>query len=323
MQFTEIEALRIHTCPGADTLLSQLSKAANLPKKLKTFHFQHKDNIESDALLALDGFLCLTSGITDLVIELGDVAAMPAAAGITRHGKTLEKLNVHCSTICSTNPIGHLDFTGDELVWSNDAFAKICEDCTKLQQFSCAWPTTSLIREPTDEWQHFEDSIADLPHLVTMIITNFPNNKPSSQLLPKVIYEQLLQGLAQRVFQQVFQAYEDDEEERKAVEALQVERPKTERPANLRPKLRIIAFGISNKIYEREDSKHQLIYLRSTCQDADGKAQIYAAPISWCLTQYVEGNSDILQFILNRRARTPWREGITSTGLGWSPDDDD
>lgn len=321
VNFTEIEALRVYQCPGADSLFGQLSRAANLPKQLKILEFQHKDNTENEALLALDGFLCLVSGLKDLVIDLERVKTLPAAAGIARHGKTLDMLNVHCSqegSLLSSSPEDC-----EELLWDVDDFGKICQACTGLEQLSCAWPPTSLIRSSTDEWKGFETQLANLKELVTLHISTFPNNKPSSQYLPRAVYEQLLQGLAQRSFQVASDAVVNARAEH--LESVSNGGEASERVlAQRESKLRLIAFGISDKIYEREDSKNQLLYLRSTCQDAEGKAKIYAAPISWCLRQYVEPRSEVLDFVLHREARPPCREGGGGggSGLGWADDDE-
>lgn len=314
VNFHQIEALRIYQCPGADSLFGQLSRAANLPKKLNVLEFQHKDNSENEALLALDGFLCLVSGIRDLVIDLERVKNMPAAAGIARHGKTLEILNVHCSQE-STLVSSPEDV--DELVWDADDFSKICQACIKLEQISCAWPQTSLIRSPPEEWRSFESQLANLKELVTLHITTFPSNKPSSQFLPRAVYEQLLQGLALRMFQAASQiatpAQDSTENAGAAAETL---------PAQRKSRLRLLAFGISDKIYEREDSKNLLLYLRSTCQDAEGKSKIYATPISWCLRQYVEPRSEVLDFVLHREVRLPVIEGQLGTIVGWNDDEE-
>lgn len=152
IDFTNIEFLRLFHCTGADTLLSQLCKSTCLPRKLKVFELQHKDNSESEALMALDTFLCLASGIRDLIIDMDNVKELPAPAGITKHGKTLELLNVH------TFSGGSLDCESEENVWSTEDFEKICKSTTSLEQLSCAWPATSLIRSPSDNWQAFEVS---------------------------------------------------------------------------------------------------------------------------------------------------------------------
>jgi hypothetical protein len=95
----------------------------------------------------------------------------------------------------------------------------------------------------------------------------------------------------------------------------------TERPS----KLRLIAFGISDRIYEREESKTLTIYLRSTCVNAEGKSKVYATPVGWCVRQYIEPRSEILDVILNREVKGPPCRDQDHRGgsLRWGGPDDD
>jgi len=318
VDFTKMQYLRVYQCSGADSLFGQLSKATNLPKQLKTLEFQHKDNAENEALLALDGFLCLVSGINDLIIDMEHVKSLPAAAGVARHGKTLELLNVHCSQAC-----GHVSTSSDtdqeELVWDLEDFAKICTACAGLEQLSCAWPATSLIRTPSEEWKAYESAIAELNGLVTLHVSTFPSNKPSTQTLPRNIYEQLLQGLALRMF--------DGPKSTTSASTTPPSEPSNNSPdgenitTSPGTNFRLLAFGISDKIYERENPSNQIIYLRSTCQDALGETKPYAAKIGWCLRQFVEPRSDVLDFVLHRDSKCPWRDR-DGPPTGWTDDDE-
>lgn len=305
VNFKQLHHLRIYQCSGADSLLGQMCKASSLPMQLKTLEFQHKDNAENEALVALDGFLCLAQGVKDLVIDMENVQALPAAAGISKHGKTLELLNVHCSR----EPTSTLSPGGesDELVWDIDDFEKICKACKQLEQLSCAWPATSLIRAPSDEWKGYENMLKEhLRGLVTLHVSSWPTNKPSTQLLPRSIYEQLMQGLAQRIFELTADVLVQREA------ALVGEGVVGEDTPSM---LRLVAFGISDKIYEREDSTNQIIYLRSTSLDCVGKEKVYATPIGWCLRQYVEPRSEVLDFVLHREARLPYGEREVPWGI--------
>ncbi|TKA77296.1 hypothetical protein B0A55_04336 [Friedmanniomyces simplex] len=341
IDFTLVQYLRLHQCSGVDSLFGQLCKASHLPKKLKTLELQHKDNTENEALIALDGFLCLVSGIRDLIIEMEQVKSLPAAAGVARHGKTLELLNVHASPGPAhvTNP----DIDAEELVWDTEEFEKVCKACTQLEQLSCAWPASSLIRSPNEQWKVYENAIiGNLKGLVTLQISTFPNNKPSTQLLPKVIYEQLLQCLATRIFGLAINGSAKSGDAALTTsspldnDAHDASNPSTPSSTDasaaattppLSParthKLRLLAFGISDKTYEREESKNQLLYLRSTALSALGEAQVHAAPIGWCLRQYVEPRSDVLDFALRRETRGPWREREAGMGLSWGGGEDD
>ncbi|CAK4024855.1 Hypothetical predicted protein [Lecanosticta acicola] len=329
INFHDLQYLRIYHCSGADSLFGQLSKASHLPKQLKVLEFQHRDNTENEALLALDGFLCLVSGIKDLVVDLENTKALPASAGIARHAKTLELLNVHGTQDSNhSSTMTPPDCDGDELVWDFDDFEKICKACTDLEQLSCAWPSTSLIRSPSEEWKSFENACGNLRKLVTLHITTWPNNKPSTQLLPRAIYETMLQALAQRGFElaagthpslSIPQPPPDPDDEDSDADTNQSTPSDSLRPA----KLRLIAFGTSDKIYEREDSKNQIIYLRSSCLDAEGKQKVYAAPVGWCLRQFVEPRSEILDFVLHQSDRSnkpPCRDQQETSR--WGDDDE-
>ena len=336
VDFNRLVYLRLYSCSGADTLFGQLCKASHLPKKLRVLEFQHKDNSDNEALIALDGFLCLVSGIRDLIVDLENVKALPGAAGIVRHSKTLELLNVHVSNDPSL--VSNVDGEAEELVWGLEDFEKICKACTQLEQLSCAWPPTSLIRSPSESWKSYEGAVGEnLKHLVTLHISTFPTNKPSTQLLPRAIYEQLLQGLATRVFDLVINGSGKSEASTSTAAEIDgaadndsdtTDTVPSSAEIKRRPgRLRLLAFGISDKIYEREESKNQLIYLRSSCKSALGEEKMYAAPVAWCLRQFVEPVSEVLDFVLHRETRVPCREreglGHGTGGWGGVGDDDE
>ncbi|KAK3111302.1 hypothetical protein LTR53_013583, partial [Teratosphaeriaceae sp. CCFEE 6253] len=308
VDFTRMQHLRLYQCLGADTLLGQLGKAAHLPKQLKLLEFQHKDNAENEALVALDGLLCLVSGLRELTIDMENLKALPAAAGIARHGKTLETLNVHGSAETNVNLMTGTE--AEELVWEPDEFARICKACPRLEQLSCAWPPSSLIRAPTEAWRGYESAImGNLRRLITLHISVFPNNKPSTQLLPKAIYEQLLQCLATRIFDLPLDHPAKTGAAVGLTSTTHTAPSSPPDPATPTPNpLRLLAFGIHDKIYEREDSRTQLLYLRSSALSALGAPQVHAAPIGWCMRQYVEPRSGVLEFVMERGTRVPCKE---------------
>ena len=296
VDFTKIETLKLFGCPGVDSLFGQLCKANNLPKQLKVFGLQHKDNDENEALVALDGLLCIMSGIRDLAIDLEGVRELPAAAGIARHGKTLEQLNVHAYPETSSEISSEISSSDDpdEYVYDTDGIELISNSCTRLEQLSCAWPSHSILAMPTQKWKNFEGRIALLKHLVTLHITTWPACKPTDGAqIPRPIYEELLRSLAQQIFTGTASNVSTTDNETNVRSS-----PRNE--LHLAPKLRLIAFGVSDKIIERRDSPDQLIFLRSTCQDADGRTQLHATPIGWCLRLYVEPRSEVLDFVLQR-----------------------
>ncbi|KAK5143094.1 hypothetical protein LTR04_001997 [Oleoguttula sp. CCFEE 6159] len=296
VNFSTVKILRFFHCPGVDALLAELSKSTKLPEKLECLELQGKDNAENDILSALDGFLCLVSGVKDLVIDLENVKALPSAACITRHAKTLETMNVHASSG---------DSDEEELVFDVVDFALICKDCTRLEQMSVAFPVTSLIRTTSDPFMAFMNALLDLPSLITLNITTWPNNKPSSNWLPRNIYEALLQNLAQSIFTHHAASPSIPASPLFTITTSSTPSPSLSPPST---KLALLAFGTSDRIYEREDSKNQIIFARSLAFDAFGRAVPAAVSISWCLRQYVEPRSDVLEFVLGRSARPPTRE---------------
>jgi hypothetical protein len=229
IDFQPIKSIRIFGCSGADAMFAELSKSTKLPDKLETLEFKHDDNAENDGLGAIDGFLCLVSGIKTLTLDLTYVKALPAAAGIIRHGKTLKSLNVHAST----GP----DSCDEELVYDYASFSDICKGCPLVEQVSVAFPGVSVIRSKNDSFANLENCLGELRDLATLNITTWPTNSPSSTKLPRKIYEHLLAGLAQQGF------------ERSLTHAKEQDRSS---------KLGIIAFGSSDKVYDREDSQNQI-----------------------------------------------------------------
>jgi hypothetical protein len=125
----------------------------------------------------------------------------------------------------------------EELIYDYASFSSICKECTLLEQISVAFPSVSVIRSKNDSFVNFENCLGDLPQLATLNITTWPTNSPSSTKLPRKIYEHLLAGLAQQGF------------ERSASNAKEKSRSS---------KLGIIAFGSSDKVYDREDSENQI-----------------------------------------------------------------
>ena len=132
-------------------------------------------------------------------------------------------------------------------------------------------------------------ALGELPSLITLNITTWPNNAPSTSRLPRKIYEHLLQGMAQGGF------------ERSAAHSASLDRGSS--------KLAVIAWGASDKVYDREDSKNQIIFVKGSQTDPfGGHLAPLAVQVGWCLRKYVEPRSDVLDFALARSCRPPTRE---------------
>jgi hypothetical protein len=85
---------------------------------------------------------------------------------------------------------------------------------------------------------------------------------------------------------------------------------------NRSSKLAIIAFGSSDKVYDREDSQNQIIFVKGKQVDALGRESAMAVQMSWCLRRYTDagagGKSDVLDFALSRSTRPPTRDSPAS-----------
>lgn len=150
IDFRTLKSLRVFGCSGADALFAELSRSTHLPERLETLELKHEDNGENDGLGALDGFLCLVTGIKVLTLDVTYSKSLPAAAGIIRHGKTLKQLNVHASTGPNS--------CDEELVYDYASFSQICKDCPLLEQVSVAFPQVSVIRSKNESFANFEVS---------------------------------------------------------------------------------------------------------------------------------------------------------------------
>lgn len=159
INFQTVKSIRVFACPGADALFAELSKSTKLPEKLETLELKHDDNTEQDGLGALDGFLCLVTGIKTLTLDFTNAKSLPAAAGIIRHSRTLKLLNVHANRIP--------DDCDDELVFDYASFSDICKNCKGLEQISVAFPPVSLIRHKQDSFVNFEVSLPNYMHVAS------------------------------------------------------------------------------------------------------------------------------------------------------------
>lgn len=61
-------------------------------------------------------------------------------------------------------------------------------------------------------------------------------------------------------------------------------------------------------MYDREDSKNQIIFVKGRQIDPFGGEKPLAVQVGWCLRKFVEPRSDVLDFSLARSCRPPTRE---------------
>lgn len=146
IDFTTVQQLHILGCPGTDAFLAELCTSAQLPARLETLEVKFDDNREQDTLNALEEFLCLVSGLENLVIDVTSVKSLPQVASIVRHKRTLRSVNVHgCD--CPT------DVTCmNEHVFDAAAFRELGSQCKHIEQLSIAFPEMMIFRRsPNDE----------------------------------------------------------------------------------------------------------------------------------------------------------------------------
>jgi hypothetical protein len=172
-----------------------------------------------------------------------------------------------------------------------------------------------------------------LPRLITLNITTWPNNLPSTTRLPRKTYEHLLQGMAQATFERSAQQAStraagsaDPSPPASALSspastpslasssATLLSTPSASSTASIATpstsRLAVVAWGASDKVYDREDSRNQIIFVRGaqTSPFGGGRAAPLAVQVGWCLRKYVEPRSDVLDFALARSCRPPTRE---------------
>lgn len=161
IDFRTIKSIRAFSCTGTDALFAELSKSTKLPQKLETLEVKLDDNSENDSLGALDGFLCLVSGIKVLTLDYSNVNNLPASAGVVRHSKTLKQLSIHASRA--------LEESDDELVYDYASFSQICKECSLIEQLSLAFPSISVLRPKSDGFVNFEVCLAHLDYLFGLL----------------------------------------------------------------------------------------------------------------------------------------------------------
>lgn len=128
---------------------------------------------------------------------------------------------------------------------------------------------------------------------MTLNVTTWPTTRPSSSKLPRKIYEHLLAGLAQ-------QGFETSTKHAKAQDRSS--------------KLAIVAFGASDRVYDREDSENQIIFVKGRQLDPLGNEKSTAVQIGWCLRKFVDAGakSDVLDFSLSQSSRPPTEDPPSS-----------
>ncbi|KAF4301522.1 hypothetical protein GTA08_BOTSDO10903 [Botryosphaeria dothidea] len=317
IKFSALKKLAIFDCPGACTLFAELSKPTKLPSNLETLEFKHEDNRESDALHALDNFLCLVTGLKAITIDISNVKELPAAAGIIRHGKTLKLLNVHANAA---------DLLEDEYVYGSMDFEAICRECSELEQMSIGFPATSIVADKSDSFSAFESALNYLPKLVALNITTWPKNGSTlGSPLPRNIYALLVQNVAQSILysHHPVQPHHDDAHSDTDSIITAVEHHHHHGHSHHHhPRsshLNLIAFGSTDAQTAAhpvdEARATQLIFVKGRQVGPFGEEAPLAVGVKGRLRGYVEPRSEVLDFGLARARKMP-SGGDELSGLG-------
>lgn len=117
------------------------------------------------------------------------------------------------------------------------------------------------------------------------------------------MYESLLQAEAQEGFEtSIANAI------RRAAEAPETPSDPTE-PRWTTSKLRVIAFGISDKVFDRDDSQSIFVFVRGQSLDPlGGVPKVQALKIDMQLRKFYEPRTDILEVPLSSQPPPPIRE---------------
>ena len=163
VKFTNLEKLEVQNCAGTDVVFAQLSKAHLSPQKLKILRWMDEGRCEPHALDTLNGFIESLSVLKIIDIYLERMNNLPKADAIVHHKETLTSLSVHSQS-----------HSNDAHAYTEEDFARICDECSKIRQLSVMFPLTSLEQAfPSAEFRAF---------LVCLFVPlSLPPSTPSSR----------------------------------------------------------------------------------------------------------------------------------------------
>ena len=299
IKFNALESLVIGGCTGADAVFAQMSKPHLRPTKLEKLRWFHEETSEPHALEAFEGLLDALSGLKILHVDINNIPGLPRAGAIAHHGKTLQMLGVR----------GRMPHSAI-LMYESEHFDEICTNCLELRQLSITFPSTSVSDatpsadfktylvslEPRNPALRFPDrrlqrSCKKLQHLVTINFHGWPSTNSSfisrSRKLKPLWYD-LYEHNLQRLAQQIFEASDTNS----AQEGWGL---------GHRSMLSVIAFGANGKTHYDEQQHvklKQVPFVRGTQTDAFGKTSLLAVKTVWKMVQFIEPESDILNYSL-------------------------
>lgn len=163
IDFPNLVELEVRNCAGADAIFAEMSKPAKRPTKLDDLTFVHMGDGRRHEYIqsALENFLQSISSLRKLCVILVEANNLPKVEAICNHAAQLENLIVHSAELPSYT---------SERIYSKEEFARLCRECTKLQQLAIACPPIKL----------FEDRLGDdfIGYLV-----GFPHSRIISPLV--------------------------------------------------------------------------------------------------------------------------------------------
>ena len=135
--FPALEELQVRECFGADAIFAEMAKPAKRPTKLKELAFAHVDGQGHQYIQSsLESFLQSIGSIEKLCIILLEGASLPKVEAVCHHAAQLVELTLYSSKT---------QVYVSESIYAKDDFARICRECTKLQQLAIGCPKTNAL----------------------------------------------------------------------------------------------------------------------------------------------------------------------------------
>ena len=142
IQFPNLEELEIRCCLGADALFAEMSKPAKRPDKLECLTYvQAADGRTLQYIQSsLENFLQSISTLKKLYVNFVDGNNLPKVEAICNHAGTLKSLILHSSHLSVGSFLSYRTY-------SKEYFARLCKECTKLEQLAIALPANNVLEE--------------------------------------------------------------------------------------------------------------------------------------------------------------------------------
>jgi hypothetical protein len=154
IDFPHLTELEVRSCAGADAIFAEMAKPAKRPTRLEDLTFVHAGDDRNPQYVqsALDNFLTVVSSLRKLCVVYGDANVLPKIDGVCNQAAGLQHLVVHS--------YDH-NMLGQGHVYSKDDFARLCRECTHLQQLIIACPPLKVLESGLGE--PFKNYLVCLP----------------------------------------------------------------------------------------------------------------------------------------------------------------